>query len=248
MPASTSATGRFAKSWAPDHAGASSLNRFSVQWFGHHLKNNPLSLWCASTRSLHLMAMSQTPPTAGENGPDFNVNATADLRCFEETERWHNREEFLSVAEERLADGTISISRVEDNRLAFVAWLAPATEKSTFGYVRQTVHFPPDTATEYGVYVHPGFRRKGLFQHGLKFMAVHAFSETKTDILLGAVHSDNRAALRGHEQAGFRNIATLTESRFLGTAKIAAEVHGPGYTIRRAENDAAWQLEKERRR
>lgn len=221
------------------------MNRFSAQWFGHHFKNNPLSLWGASARSLHLMAMSEALPTIGEDGPDFQINAAADLACFEETERWHDPKAFLGIAEKRLDEGTISITRVEDNRLAFVAWLAPATEKSTFGYVRQTVQFPPKTATEFGVYVHPWFRRRGLFRQGLKFMAAHAFDATDTDILLGAVHDDNQAALHGHEQAGFRKIATLREKRFLGTAKSTAELHGSDYAIRRAaENDDIWQLEK----
>ena len=200
-----------------------------------------MSLWAGSSRSLHLMAMSQ--PRSVEGGPDFRINAAGDLACFEETERWHKRVEFLSVAEQRLDNGTISITRVEDNRLAFVAWLAPATEESVFGYVRQVVRFPPNTATEYGVYVHPGFRRKGLFKQGLKFMAVHAFAETPTEILLGAVHNDNPAAFHGHEQAGFTNIATLTEKRFLGTAKSSAEVHRPEYAVHRAGNGSAWQLE-----
>ena len=222
------------------------MNRFSAQWFGHHLKNNPLSLWGASTRSLYLMAMSEAPPSTSGEGPAFKVNDTADIACFEETERWHDRGDFLSIAEQRFDEGTISITRVEDNRLAFVAWLAPATQESVFGYVRQTVRFPPNTATEYGVYVHPAHRRKGLFQQGLKFMAAHAFDHTDTEILLGAVHDDNRAARRGHEQAGFANIATLTEKRFLGTAKSAAEAHGSGYTIDRApDSDSAWLLGKE---
>lgn len=220
------------------------MNRFSAQWFRHHIRNNPPSLWAGSSRSLHLMAMSQAPPRGAEDSPDFRINAAGDLACFEETERWHDREEFLSVAEQRLDDGTISITRVEDNRLAFVAWLAPATEESVFGYVRQAVRFPPNTATEYGVYVHPGFRRKGLFKQGLKFMAVHAFAETPTEILLGAVHDDNPAAFRGHKQAGFTNIATLTEKRFLGTAKSSAEVHRPDYAIHRAGDGGGWQLEK----
>ena len=221
------------------------MNRFSAQWFGHHLRNNPLSLWAASTRSLHLMAMSQAHGYVAEDGPGFQVNAAEDLACFEETERWHDRDEFLNVAQERLGEGTISITRVEDDRLAFVAWLGPATAESTFGYVRQTVRFPANTATEYGVYVHPAYRRRGLFQQGLKFMAAHAFDATDTDILLGAVHDDNPAALHGHRRAGFENIATLTDRRFLGTARSTAAAHGQGYTISPIpERDSAWLLRK----
>lgn len=241
-----SVTECFAKGWVPEYAGTgNSVNRFSAQWFGHHLRNNPLSLWAASTRALHLMAMSQARGYDAEDGPDFQVNAAEDLACFEETERWHDRAAFLGTAEERLSEGTISITLVEDNRLAFVAWLAPATSESTFGYVRQTVRFPAKTATEYGVYVHPAYRGKGLFQQGLKFMAAHAFDATDTDILLGAVHDDNPAALHGHRRAGFAHIATLTDRRFLGTARSTAEAQGHGYTISPApDDDRTWLLRK----
>lgn len=191
------------------------------------------------------MAMSQALAYDRETGPAFQVNAVDDLTCFEETERWHDRAAFLSIAEERLGEGTISITRVEDNRLAFVAWLAPATAESTFGYVRQAVRFPAKTATEYGVYVHPAYRGKGLFQQGLKFMAAHAFDSTDTDILLGAVHDDNPAALHGHRRAGFEHIATLTDRRFVGTTRNTAEAHGRGYTISPAsDDDRTWLLQK----
>jgi L-amino acid N-acyltransferase YncA len=187
--------------------------------------------------------MSEKPQSPVDSGPEFKLNSTEDLVCFEETERWHDRDEFLAIADERLDAGTISITLVEDRRLAFVAWLAPATEKSTFGYVRQTVHFPPKTATEYGVYVHPEFRRRGLFRQGLEFMSVHAFAETDTDILLGAVHDDNHAALRGHIEAGFQNIATLTERRLAGTARSSVDVHAAGYQCRRMPDSRdAWSL------
>ena len=189
--------------------------------------------------------MSKAPENIGDNGPDFHVNSPSDLACFEETERWHDRDEFLAIADERLDAGTISITLVEDRRLAFVAWLAPATEKSTFGYVRQTVHFPPKTATEYGVYVHPEFRRRGLLRQGLEFMSVHAFAETDTDILLGAVHDDNHAALRGHIDAGFENIATLTEKRLFGTARSSVGVHATGFEfLRMPDSRDTWSLAK----
>lgn len=217
----------------------------SSQWLLYHFKNNHGSLWLSSNRSLHVMAISGKPLSTIKDGPEFKVNSADDLTCFEETERWHNREEFLSVAAERIDAGEISITRVEDDRLAFVAWLAPATEQSTFGYVHQTVRFPPKTATEYGVYVHPAFRRRGLFKQGLKFLAAHAFDATGADILLGAVHSDNHAALHGHSQAGFEKIATLTERRFLGDTKSTAEAHNSGYMIScPPRGDSAWQLEK----
>ena len=219
------------------------MKRFSKVWIIYHAVNNPLSQWVYSSKSLLLMIHDGIGIACDATFAKFSINNHSDLMLFETTERWHDRKLFIASAKERIQLGQNCVTLAEDGRLAFVGWLAPGSKRSHFGYVRQTVDYPPQTATEYSVYVHPEFRGRGIFSSGLKAVVRFAFENSEVSLLVGAVESVNRAALRGHLNAGFEQLARLSTKCVLGKRRYELCTHPAciGYRLE-AQERGSWIL------
>lgn len=220
------------------------MQRFSAAWFQHKVRSHPASLWLLSRRTLYLMAVHRDKWQPPARDLPFRIDSRDDLELFEETESWHDRRVFLANAQRSLDAGTHSITLVRDDRLAFVAWFKPGQAESTYGFVDQTVVFPPKCATNFSLYVHPAYRRQGIFLEGMRFRARYMFEETDTAVAIAAVEWPNPAAITGHLKAGYETIAVLETARFLGRARHLAAALQPGVTLRRNDPAGArWKLE-----
>lgn len=185
-----------------------------------------------------LTAENCKPPSA----LPFRVNAWEDLCCFEETERWHNKEQFLKAARQRLDEGLNCVTLVQDGKLAFIDWINLSSTESTFGYVGQTVQFLPHSSAQFSAYVHPVFRRRGLFTDGLAHVARFIFEKSDTRYAMAGVHSDNLPAVKGHLVIGFETVALLETKRRLGRTRYAAHLCSPHLILRPIGTDGVWQV------
>lgn len=219
------------------------MQKYSYKWFCYHIVNNPLSLWLFSNRKLYLIEMTEEARQKPKSKLPFRVNSWDDLEKFEATESWHNRQKFLDAAKGRLADGACCITLVQDDHLAFIDWVKPDVEKSTFGYIQQTVIFPPRTATQYSGYVHPAYRKRGIYSEGMRHVAEFVFSKTDTVRQLAAVEGSNRVARDIQAKLGARLICLLETRCVLGYKSTSAHMLVPHYRLHRDSSDPfVWHL------
>ena len=197
------------------------MKRFSPRWFAYQWKHHPASVRLWSDRSLHLVGVEREVGLTITSSLPFKRNDWGDLTCFEQTERWLSRDQFLSIARERLDEGIWGYTLVEDGVLLYYAWVAHNVAQSVFPYVGQTVTYPAHTATSYAGYVNPRGRGRGLFTEGLRHFLGDTFNHTDSQRLFAGVEGHNRAALRCHEKAGFSHVATFSTSRRLGSASCS---------------------------
>lgn len=220
------------------------MKRYSRHWFAHHLRNNRASLWLGSHRTLYLMVATRESRVPPVTDLPFRINCWEDLERFEETERWHNRGEFLARARERLDRGTDCITLVQDGQLAFVDWMKADSKQALFNYVGHTVVFPPRSSTQFSGYVHPAHRGRGLFLEGMRRVLDHLFEKTDTRYAMAAVEGDKAIPFHGHLKVGFDTIATLETRRVLGRTRYAGlPISSRFALVRVADGDATWRIE-----
>lgn len=220
------------------------MRKYSFEWFRYHIINNPVSLWAFSHRSLYLVEMKNENRQKPRTSLPFRVNSREDLEKFEETENWHHRHAFIDAAKARLDDGANCITLVQDDRLAFIDWVKSDVKKSTFGYVKQTVIFPPNTTAQYSGYVHPAYRKRGIYSEGMRQVAEFVFANTDSARQIAAVEGHNEVARKIHIKMGARLIILLRARCILGYRSTSARVLVPEYRVRRdMEDGSVWHLE-----
>lgn len=221
------------------------MKRFSNTWLLHHLRNNPASLWLCSRRTLILMAATRESRVPPETSLPFKVDCWEDLECFEETERWHNKQAFLADAREQLNQGTHCLTLVDHGRLAFVDWMRPDTDRATFGHVGQTVLFPKHCSTQFSGYVHPAHRGQGLFHEGMRRIIDYLFEQTDTEFAMAAVESTNMTAFNGHVRVGFETIAMLETRCLAGKKTFTGQTESASFSLTPADDvSGTWRLER----
>lgn len=219
------------------------MNKYSADWFLYNLKNNDISRWALSRAGLYLLAIRKELNKPYKSDLPFKINHWKDLEFFEATESWHNKNKFLSNAQEKLDNGAICLTLVQNQQLAFIEWSGTQSKKSTFGGVDQTVFYPSDTSTLFSAYVHPNHRGKRLFIEGMNFFTNYVFSDTDSKIIIAAVESNNSPAMKSHLASGFEVIARFDTTRYLGKKKFYMMELSSRYKLRSSDSQAAWRLE-----
>lgn len=178
----------------------------------------------------------------------FKTNSWDDLERFEATERWHDRKVFLEQARENMEKGISCITVVLDGQLAFVDWARPDSDRARFGYVEQTVIFPPRVSTQFSGYVHPAHRGRGLFHEGMRRVLHHLFENTDTEYAFAAVEHTNATAFNAHLRIGFDTIAMLETSCFLGRTRYRGQSFLSTFELLREQDEKnTWRLERKQR-
>lgn len=190
------------------------------------------------------MAMTEDSCRPSETTLPFKVNHWEDMEFFEETESWHNKENFLNMMKERKRNGGNCLTLVLDNQLAFVNFFGLNSKQSFFSDVNIKVSYPPNTTTLYSAYIHPQHRGKGLYSIGQKFIINHLFNSTDTKFCVCAVKCENRAAHKGQMASGLNSVARLERSCLFGNVtRNVFELH-PDYKMFAVEGEpASWRLE-----
>jgi hypothetical protein len=185
------------------------MKKYSLDWWKTKFQNNSLTRYIHHEHYIHLVCISRDVGLTLETDLPFKRNSMDDLRCFTPTETWHDKEAFLKSALAKLGAGVTAYTLSENGVLAFVAWISADSEKSHFGSVQQTVYYPEKTSNSYEGYVHPGFRGRQLFKHGVSYFVRQNFEHTDSQRLIAATEGGNIPALRGHTSNGWENLGTL---------------------------------------
>lgn len=207
-----------------------------------------MSRWLWSYRRLYLMAATRESREHPTTDLPFKNNSWEDLKHFEATERWHDRNVFLNDARDKMDKGISSITLILDGQLAFVDWARPDSDRARLGYVGQTVIFPPRMSTQFSGYVHPAHRGRGLFHEGMRRVLHYLFENTDTEYAFAAVEHTNETAFKAHLRIGFDTIAMLETTCFLGRVRYRGRPLVSTFDLVRESGDAAtWRLERRQR-
>ena len=217
--------------------------RFTPAWFVLQIKNHPVTVWLHSTRTLYIIGMDRTVGEQVASSLPFNYNSWDDLACFEQTERWLAREQFLAEARQRLDDGNCCVTLVEDGVLVYSAWYRPNARMTPFPHVGQKIEFPEGTATTYNSYSHPKARGRGIHTNGLRARVAGAFADPACRFAFAAIEPSNIPPWKAAMKVGFRHMLTLTTRRRLGRAVMAASLmpDAPGLALDAVE-PGVWRL------
>lgn len=217
----------------------------SPVWWKAKLANNNFFRRIYSNRYITIYAASNpllTPPV--EADIKFKVCSIEDLRKFVPTETWHDWEIFTTNAAQSLKEGMLSYTAIENDVLAFYAWIRSNCKSSYFNYVGEEVFYAlPKVATSYSGYVHPGFRGRGLFSAGLRFMIEDALGEGVNSFVVCSTDGDNRPAKKAHIRAGYTEIATLSKLIIFGIERASVVNHSnPKNLYLRADGKNRWLM------
>jgi RimJ/RimL family protein N-acetyltransferase len=188
-------------------------------------------LW--SDHALHLFA-ADTPGADAPADLDVRINDMSHVRRFEQTVPWQTREDFVSAAEQRLAEGRTLLFTVAaaDGPLLGYGLAHPNSEDTIYTHVGQRVVWPERTATLYGGYVHPMARGHGLHTALQLARIRYLIAELGMRWVVSGVVSTNLAALASARKSGLRPVALLRTRRRLGTARMTAERIDPTFDAR----------------
>lgn len=220
------------------------MEKYSSEWFLFHFKNHSISRWVASSASFYLLAMTKDSCRPFETSLPFKINQWQDMAFFEETESWHNKQNFLKIMSEKEHNGENCVTLVLNNQLVFVNFFGLNSKQSFFSDVGIKVLYPANTTNQYSAYIHPQHRGKGIYQIAKKFVSNYLFENTNTRLYVGAVRCDNRAAHKGQIASGLHSVARLERSCLFGNVtKSVFELH-PDYKLLAVEGEpASWRLE-----
>jgi L-amino acid N-acyltransferase YncA len=188
-------------------------------------------LW--SDHALHMFA-SDTPGTGAPAEFDIRINDMSHVRRFEQTVPWQTREDFISAAERRIAEGKTLLFTVAaaDGPLLGYGLAHPNAEDTLYTHVGQRVLWPERTATLYGGYVHPMARGHGLHTALQRARIRYLIADLGMRWTVSAVVSTNAAALASARKSGARLVAVLHTRRRLGMARMTAERIDPAFDAR----------------
>jgi CelD/BcsL family acetyltransferase involved in cellulose biosynthesis/RimJ/RimL family protein N-acetyltransferase len=146
--------------------------------------------------------------------PDFEFvrrNSIEDLLKYQPTEGWQfTTSEFHQEAMKRLADGAISYTFADENKLLHYGWLLENQEVSRVSEVGDAeFHFPPNTAVLFDFYTHSQARGKQHYQKSLSQM-LHIASQIPDvkQVFIGVL-ADNVPSRKVIEKIGFQYHSSL---------------------------------------
>lgn len=176
---------------------------------------------------LRLANLGREPTTA-----PLDVDNLAQLLAFEPSGSWHDRQQFLKLSRQRLAEGCHVFTEVRAGRLTHYAWLRPQAPQFSESDIDWTCPLPADSAILFDAFTHPADRGQGLQTRSLLYRLHYA---ARLGSVWGfiVVASDNLASRHVIEKSGFEHVCTVTRSIRLGRryrseewGSPAADAHG----------------------
>ena len=187
-------------------------------------RNLALVRWVYEHQELFILQLNRDHFTGSVNTDDVQLNHRDALKHFVETESWHNSHELLEEFSARIDRGEVVGTIVSDKVLAAYLWLNPGQSSAHLTLVRQDYVFPTGSSTLYNGYTHPAFRGVGHFQQIISRLVEWCFEKNPQGTIHVAVEPGNAASLYALQKVGFRRVAKLGFTCFLGRIKTDREV------------------------
>lgn len=180
------------------------------------VRHTRLIQWLWTNRVLLIYSIASGKHSQRSSAIDLHRNALEDLERFHQTESWLTREQFLTEARKRLANGLDIYTAVENNVLVHYCWVVPHQRRGWFPYVQQHYNYPEGSCVYFNAYTHPSARGRGLYTDSLMRVVEDALNVHQASYVYLAIESDNLASRSVVEQCGFACADILFERRRIG--------------------------------
>jgi CelD/BcsL family acetyltransferase involved in cellulose biosynthesis/RimJ/RimL family protein N-acetyltransferase len=159
-----------------------------------------------------------------KNQPNFDLvrrNSIEDLLKFEPSEGWQfTTSQFHQEVMKRFADGAISYTHSQGDKLLHYGWLLEHQEVSKIYEINDAeFRFPPNTAVLFDFYTEPEARGKGFYKKSLSQMLHVASQIPDVKQVFIAVFADNIPSKNAIEKLGFKYHSSLFQEIKLGKRK-----------------------------
>lgn len=168
---------------------------------------NPVTDWIWMGRHLIVYRMDRNKAQSLLVDSAFKVNSEGDIFCFQQTERWLNRDSFIAEARRRISNAIRIYTITNNDIILHYGWLVSHQERDWFPYIQQYFDFPLKTAVLFNFYTHPTARGRGLYQRAMARMAHDAARIENAEHVFIAVESHNRSSRHAVEKVGFQSVA-----------------------------------------
>jgi len=202
--------------------GSAAMPIAALRGIARHLRT-----WWSSRDVFHFFAQPIDATMASEDLEGFRLNALADLLCFQSGDpSYPTRGEFLRQALERLEDGCLVFTRVEENRLIHHAWLDPRarTIGSDFGHHFAVADQPAVLWDDYTI---PSARGRGLQKASIRARLAHVAATTAAPYALISFVAGNEPSRRNIERLGFLEVGRAWRTVRFGRTRRWATWSGP---------------------
>ena len=155
-----------------------------------------------------------------KNNTSIKVNKQkyADLLEYSGSNPWKSKQEIVSGALDRFANGETLYSIMIDNLLAHWGWLTKGGKTHFFTEVDMTCDSLPNTYILYDFYTEPKYRRKKLYLINMIEMINDSFENGADEVFIG-VRRDNFPSRKAIEKVGFKLYQTFINRRILFYSK-----------------------------